>query len=158
MTNQHSTAEVEVNSNENVQLKVYTEKEYNDLYNKYLMSLADVDNIKKHYAKLKNNLYAYQYEDMLINLLQVLDDFERCLKITSDEGVELIYNKLYNTLTTYGLTKYSPVGEVFNADTMEAVTVIAAGQNNSGKVIDCTLIGYMYKDKIIRYPKVVVGE
>jgi molecular chaperone GrpE (heat shock protein) len=41
---------------------------------------------------------------------------------------------------------------------MEAVTVIAAGQNNSGKVIDCTLIGYMYKDKIIRYPKVVVGE
>ena len=114
MTNQHSTAEVEVNSNEN-QLKVYTEKEYNDLYNKYLMSLADVDNIKKHYAKLRNNLYAYQYEDVLINLLQVLDDFERCLKITSDEGVELIYNKLYNTLTTYGLTKYSPIGEVFNA-------------------------------------------
>ena len=54
MTNQHSTAEVEVNSNEN-QIKVYTEKEYNDLYNKYLMSLADVDNIKKHYAKLRNN-------------------------------------------------------------------------------------------------------
>jgi molecular chaperone GrpE len=75
------------------------------------------------------------------------------------QGFELIYNKLFNSLETKGLKKIEAMGEVFNADIHEAITNIpAASEDMKGKIMDVVEEGYYLGDKIIRFPKVVIGQ
>ena len=76
------------------------------------------------------------------------------------KGVSLIYQKFYNTLAQKGLSKIEiKPGEVFDAEVHEAITQIPAPTEDlKGKVIDCVEKGYKLGDKIIRYPKVVIGQ
>ena len=96
-----------------------------------------------------------------------VDDFDRGLneiKRAEDEellkGMELIYNKLINSLSQKGLAAVEvEQGDVFDAETHEAVTQIPApSEELKGKIIDVVEKGYKLGDKIIRYPKVVVGQ
>ena len=104
----------------------------------------------------------------MTSLLPVVDDFERALshieenKETAElkKGVELIYQKFYNTLELKGLSKVETrAGDAFDAEFHEAITQIPAPSDDlKGKVIDCIEKGYKLGDKIIRYPKVVIGQ
>ena len=102
----------------------------------------------------------------MIALLPVLDDFDRAIKEldkTNDDnlkGVELISNKLRETLKQKGLSGIgTQPGDTFNADLHEAITQIPApSEDMKGKIIDIIEKGYALGDKIIRYPKVVIGQ
>ena len=76
------------------------------------------------------------------------------------KGVLLIYNKLLNTLEQKGLSKIEiNKGDAFNADDHEAVTQIPAPSDDlKGKIIDVVERGYKLGDKVIRFPKVVIGQ
>ncbi|MBF4986176.1 nucleotide exchange factor GrpE, partial [Nonlabens mediterrranea] len=76
------------------------------------------------------------------------------------EGVTLISNKLRNTLNGKGLEQMEVrAGDAFNADYHEAITQIPAPSDEmKGKIIDVIEKGYKLGDKIIRYPKVVIGQ
>jgi molecular chaperone GrpE len=100
-------------------------------------------------------------------LLPVMDDFERALAELAksedheqNKGVELIYNKLADTLQSNGLSKIDlEKGVVFDAELHEAITQIPAPEESlKGKVVDVVGTGYKLGEKIIRYPKVVVGN
>jgi molecular chaperone GrpE len=100
-------------------------------------------------------------------MLPVLDDFERALKEIekSDDdnlykGVELINNKLRETLKAKGLQVMDvKAGDTFDADSHEAITQIPAPEDKlKGKIIDVVEKGYTLGDRIIRYPKVVIGQ
>ena len=100
-------------------------------------------------------------------MLPVLDDFDRAMvQISKSEddillkGVELIHEKLKNTLTSKGLEEVEVrVGDVFNADFAEAITQIPApSEDLKGKIVDILEKGYKLGDKIIRFPKVVIGN
>lgn len=103
----------------------------------------------------------------MMALLPILDDFERALKeIEKSEddnhfkGVELINNKFRETLKTKGLQllEVNP-GDTFDADSHEAITQIPAPEESlKGKIVDVVEKGYTLGDKIIRYPKVVIGQ
>jgi molecular chaperone GrpE len=150
--------EVEVN-------KLKAEKvELND---KYLRLFAEFQNYRRRTAKEKMDIIQTAGRDVIKSLLPVLDDFNRAKKAADDddsveafsEGVELVYEKLQNTLKQQGLKAVESNGEVFNADIHEAITEIPAPTEElKGKVLDTVESGYALNDKLIRYPKVVVGK
>src|SRR5690606_15080862 len=106
-------------------------------------------------------------QEVLQAMLPVLDDFDRALAqiAKSDDevllkGVELIHNKLKDTLVSKGLEQVEiKDGDDFDADFAEAITQIPAPNDNlKGKVVDVVEKGYKLGDKIIRFPKVVIGS
>ena len=103
----------------------------------------------------------------MTSLLPVLDDFDRAnqeiIKNKENElykGVSLIQNKLFDTLKSKGLHEVEvSSGDSFNADDHEAVTQIPAPNDEmKGKIIDIIEKGYKLGEKVIRYPKVVIGK
>ena len=138
-----------------------------ELNDKYLRLYSEFDNYRKRTAKERIELIQTAGEDVFKSLLPVVDDFERAIKSTTEttdaktiaDGVQLIYNKLKNTLTQKGLEEMKSVGEVFNADVHEAITNIPApSEEMKGKVVDEVEKGYTLNGKIIRFAKVVIGN
>jgi molecular chaperone GrpE len=76
------------------------------------------------------------------------------------EGIHLIYNKFHEVLKNNGLNiTEAKIGDEFDAELHEAITQIPApSEDEKGKIIDIVEIGYQLGDRIIRYPKVVVGQ
>ena len=104
----------------------------------------------------------------MLAMLPVLDDFERALAHIEDDkeaeelrkGVLLIYTKLLTTLNQKGLEKIETnAGDVFDADMHEAITQIPAPSDDlKGKIVDVVEKGYKLGEKVIRFPKVVIGQ
>lgn len=162
-----STAKKKTNQ-DNLQVKIdelssSVEKEKNQ----FLRLFAEFENYKKRTSKERLELFKTASQDLVTALLPVLDDFERALaQIKKSErndqlkGIELIYNKLFDTLQNQGLTKLEVnEGDGFDVELHEAITQIPAPKEKlKGKVIDVVGTGYKLGEKIIRYPKVVVGN
>ncbi|WP_271405137.1 nucleotide exchange factor GrpE [Tenacibaculum soleae] len=136
--------------------------------NKYLRLFAEFENYKKRTSKERIELFKTAGQEVMTVLLPVLDDFERALTHIEDDkeaeelrkGVLLIYQKMVKTLEQKGLTAIEvKAGDVFDAEVHQAITQIPAPSDDlKGKIIDCVEKGYKLGDKIIRHPKVVVGQ
>ena len=129
-----------------------------ELEDKNLRMMAEFDNYRKRTNKEKLELMSTAGERIFTDMLPLVDDFERALAAIDDEGVRLIYNKFMAFLDKNDVHPIETEGVDFNTDEHEAVTTFAAGEENKGKVIDCTQKGYKLGDKVIRFAKVVVGE
>ncbi|MBK0370188.1 nucleotide exchange factor GrpE [Flavobacterium agrisoli] len=134
---------------------------------KFLRLFAEFENYKKRTSKERIDLFKTANQDVLQSMLPVLDDFDRGLiEITKSEdenlvkGVVLIYEKLKSTLVSKGLEQVEVrAGDPFNADFAEAITQIPApSEDLKGKIVDVIEKGYKLGDKIIRFPKVVIGN
>jgi|DEB0MinimDraft_10_1074344.scaffolds.fasta_scaffold04683_3 molecular chaperone GrpE len=133
---------------------------------RYLRLFAEFENYKRRTSKERIELFKTASHDVMVALLPVLDDFDRAIKELekSDdalfEGVALIRNKFFETLKQKGLALIdTQAGTTFDADLHEAITQIPAPtQDMKGKIIDVIEKGYMLGEKIIRYPKVVIGQ
>ncbi len=134
---------------------------------KFLRLFAEFENYKKRNAKERMDLFKTANQEVLQVLLPVLDDFDRALiqisKIEDEvllKGVALIHEKLKNVLASKGLEELETrIGDVFNADFAEAITQIPApSEDLKGKIVDVLEKGYKLGDKIIRFPKVVIGN
>lgn len=134
---------------------------------KFLRLFAEFENYKRRTARERIELFKTANQDVLLALLPVLDDFDRALseiKKTDDniliQGVELIQEKLKNTLVSKGLEQVDvKAGDAFDADFAEAITQIPApSPKMKGKIVDVIEKGYKLGDKIIRFPKVVIGQ
>jgi molecular chaperone GrpE len=134
---------------------------------KFLRLFAEFENFKKRTAKERIDLFKTANQDVLQSILPVLDDFDRAMvqiSKSNDElllkGVELIHEKLKSTLVAKGLEQVElNVGDDFNADFAEAITQIPAPSDDlKGKIVDVVEKGYKLGDKIIRFPKVVLGN
>ena len=129
-----------------------------ELEDKNLRMMAEFDNYRRRTNKEKLELMATAGERIFTDMLPLVDDFERALAVIDDEGVKLIYNKFLAFLDKNDVHPIETEGVDFNTDEHEAVTTFAAGEDQKGKVIDCTQKGYKLGDKVIRFAKVVVGE
>lgn len=153
--------------NENEDQLLELQKEVEAGKDRYLRTFAEFENYKRRTEREKIELYKTAGADILKSLLPVLDDFERALKEIEKSGdqdlatgVLLISNKLQETLRAKGLEKMDiRAGDDFNADRHEAVTQIPAPEKKLiGKIVDIIENGYTLGDKIIRYPKVIIGQ
>ncbi len=134
---------------------------------KFLRLFAEFENYKRRTSKERMELFKTAGQEIMISLLPVLDDFDRALKeldkADDDEllkGVQLIRGKFKETLNSKGLQEVSvEQGDAFDAEIHEAITQIPAPNKKlKGKIIDVIEKGYRLGDKIIRHPKVVVGN
>jgi len=134
---------------------------------KYLRLFAEFENYKKRTARERIELFSTASEEVMTSLLPILDDFDRASaeieKNKDDEifkGIILIQNKFTDALKSKGLSLIEvKEGDEFSADDHEAVTQIEAPNAKlKGKIIDVIENGYKLGDKIIRYPKVVIGK
>jgi molecular chaperone GrpE len=145
------------------------EQKYNEINDKYLRLSAEYDNFRKRSLKEKMDLIKTAGEDILLNILPVMDNFERGLKSINNnlsdegkaiiEGVELIYNKFKEFLQQRGVKEIDAIGKAFDTDLHEAITKVPVEQDDMrGKVIDVLEKGYRMHEKVIRFSKVVIGE
>ncbi len=151
----------EISTEEQLKSEVSKEKD------KFLRLFAEFENYKKRTSRERIELFRTANEDLMTVLLPILDDFDRGLteikKVKDKEllkGMELIKNKLQNSLNQKGLT-YIEVkqGDVFDVELHEAITQIPAPSDDlKGKIIDIVEQGYKLGEKVIRYPKVVIGQ
>ena len=134
---------------------------------KYLRLFAEFENYKRRTSKERIDLFKTANQEVLLAMLPVLDDFDRAIveiNKSDDElltkGVELIYEKLKSTLVAKGLEQVDlKAGDAFDADFAEAITQIPAPSDEfKGKIVDVLEKGYKLGDKIIRFPKVVLGQ
>lgn len=140
---------------------------YNELNNSYLRLHAEFDNFRKRTMKEKADIIKSGGERVLTDMLPLADDFERAMqalhaaedKAAMVEGMDLIYSKFVNFMNQHGVKEIEAVGQPFDADRFEAITTVPVQDAaQKGLVIDCVQKGYELNDKIIRYPKVIVGE
>lgn len=164
VTNEQNEAEVDTDAADNV---TDWEAKYNQLNDTYLRLNAEFDNYRKRTLKEKADLLKMGSERVLHDVITVVDDFERALENIAKandveaitEGVELIHSKFVNFLTKNNVQEVETIGQTFDVDKHEAVTMIpAASEEDKGKVIDCIQKGYTLGDKVIRFPKVIVAK
>ncbi|WP_372753537.1 nucleotide exchange factor GrpE [Labilibaculum sp.] len=138
-----------------------------DISDKYVRLSAEFDNYRKRTLKEKMELTKSAGEKILVNILPVMDNFERALQSidsTKDidaikEGVHLIYSNFKDFVAQNGVKEIEAVDQLFDTDIHEAITKIPAPtEEQKGKVVDCVEKGYFLNDKVIRFAKVVVGE
>jgi len=158
----------QVNENQEIdEVKPTSEELIQQEKDKYLRLFAEFENYKKRTSKERIELFKTASQELMTSLLPIMDDFDRGLteikKVKDKEllkGMQLINDKFKNTLTQKGLTEIEVnKGDVFDAEIHEAITQIPAPSDKlKGKVIDAVEKGYKSGDKIIRYPKVVIGQ
>lgn len=160
---QENSKKEEANENPLETLQAELDKEKD----KGLRLFAEFENFRKRTAKEKIELYSTASEGVINALLPVLDDFDRALQQMEKsndkdhlEGILLINNKLKEALKSKGLELVEVAsGDDFNADVHEAITQIPAPSNDlKGKIVDVVEKGYKLGEKIIRFPKVVIGQ
>ncbi|MDR1112253.1 MAG: nucleotide exchange factor GrpE [Bacteroidales bacterium] len=141
--------------------------EKQELNDKFLRLYSEFENYKKRTTKEKLEMLNTASEKVIVNLLPVVDDFERAIKAnetvtnieTTKEGFTLIYNKLIQILKRFDVEEIAALGEPFDTDFHEAITHFPAqNEEDKDKVIDVTEKGYKIKDKVVRYAKVVVAN
>ncbi|MFO7791874.1 MAG: nucleotide exchange factor GrpE [Candidatus Saliniplasma sp.] len=142
--------------------KEQLEDEVEELKSSLKKVMADFDNYRKRTLREKKRIIERATEDLMMDLLSVLDDFERA--IGSDEeldldGVEMIYKKFYKTLKEHGLEEFDAEGEEFDPKFHECVmSVDAENEDDKDMVIEQFEKGYKLNSKVIRPAKVKVAN
>lgn len=134
---------------------------------KYLRLFAEFENFKKRTSRERIELFKTASKEVMSALIPIMDDYDRAKsqinnKNSNEEikGLLLIFNKMSEILKSNGLSDIeTSVGDTFDSEIHEAITQISVQENNQkGKVVDVIEKGYQLGEKIIRFPKVVVGK
>jgi len=132
-----------------------------------LRLFAEFENYKKRTAKERIELFKTANQEVMNAMIPVLDDIQRAqqqiekgIQPQDIEGFKLIFSKFSDILKNNGLQATpTKIGDVFNAELHEAITQIPApSEAEKGKILDIVETGYQLGERIIRYPKVVVGK
>ena len=121
---------------------------------------ADFENFKKITDKRNKELIKFANENLIKEFLDCYEDFGRALEIENDkdlrEGIELPYNKFKDILKKEGVEEIPAKGEKFDLNKHEALMVQESEDVENGYIIEELMKGYMYKDKVLKYSKVIV--
>jgi molecular chaperone GrpE len=144
-----------------------TYQKLTEMQDKYLRLSAEFDNYRKRTLREKIEMTKVAGESVLKSILPVIDDFDRAMVSINEtdncvavkEGISLIYSKLSDFLRQNGVKELEALNTAFDSDMHEAVTnVPVEDESMKGKVVDVIQKGYVLNEKVIRFPKVVVGE
>ena len=148
-------------------LEAELKEDLQDEKEKYLRLFAEFENFKKRTLRERIELFKTANKEVMSALIPIMDDYDRAKsqinnKNSNEEikGILLIFNKMNEILKSNGLSEIETlVGDTFDSEIHEAITQIPVQENNQkGKVVDVIEKGYQLGEKIIRFPKVVVGK
>lgn len=159
----HKNKKEEINKKEEfLKEELQKEKEKN------MRIQAEMINFKKRKEEETSNLLKYANEDLVSELLPVIDNFERAIKMDNDdlsdevskflEGFKMIYGNLINILNKLDVKEIEASGIEFDPNYHQAVLTEKDESKPSGVVLEVLQKGYMYKDKVIRPAMVKVNE
>jgi molecular chaperone GrpE len=143
------------------------EEKLAEMQDKYLRLSAEFDNYRRRTLREKMELSKNASEDVLLNILPFMDDFERAMShldtatdsAAMKEGIDLIYLKLTEFLKQYGVREIESMNCEFNVDLHHAVAKVQVQEEvKKGKIVEVVQKGYYLQDKVIRHSKVIVGE
>lgn len=168
-TGQDDTESDNLTDNETLEDDDFTalQQKYDKLNDSYLRLNAEFDNYRKRTIKEKVDLVKSGGERVLLDIISIVDDFDRAQTALHDtenrhtilEGMELIHQKFLSVLKQHGVTEIETIGQPFDPDRFEAITTVSVSDEaQRGTIIDCIQKGYELSEKIIRFPKVIVGE
>ncbi len=135
-----------------------------ELHNQYLLAMADFDNYRKRMIKEKQEAFDYANANLLSDLLESLDNFDRALDAAASatdvvsvvDGVKMIKNQLVSMLENkYNLAGYGEKGDAFDPNIHEAIGSMQAPVAEP-VCSEVYLKGYKLKERIIRHAKVMV--
>jgi molecular chaperone GrpE len=138
-----------------------------EMQDKYIRLSAEFDNYRKRTLREKMELSKYAGENLFLQILPLMDDFDRALKhidssadcIALKDGIDIIYDKFSDFLKLNDIKEIESLNSNFNVDLHEAVAKVPVEDpDKKGKVVDVLLKGYYLQDKVLRFAKVVVGE
>ena len=157
-----------VELDEKIENEMLTELEEKDKLLKekeerYLRMYAEFENYKKRTEKEKQNTALYAKADVVEMLLPVIDSMENAIAIeTADEnlkqGISLMFEQIRIFLEKNGVEEIGKVGEEFNPELHEAISIQEVENANSGEIISVFRKGYKIKDRIIRHAMVIVAK
>ncbi|MFA4849020.1 MAG: nucleotide exchange factor GrpE [Methanoregula sp.] len=135
-------------------------KAFAELNDRFLRLAADFENFKKRTARDREMITNMANERFAIDIIEVLDNFERAVKSDDAhlrEGIVQIRNLLSSQLQRHGITPLDALNKPFNPAEHEAIAHVPS-EENEGIVVDEVARGYRMHDKVIRYAKVAVSK
>ena len=149
-------------STEDEPSKERLEEEVEELEKSLKKVMADFDNYRKRTAKERKKIINQATADLMEDLLEVLDDFERALGSDDDldhDGVNMIYDKFYKKLKNHGLKEIDAEGKEFDPHYHECVmSEEVDDEEKKDKILEQFEKGYKLNSKVIRPAKVKVGK
>lgn len=142
------------------------EKENADLKDQLLRRAADFDNYRKRMIKEKQETFDYANANLLADLLESLDNFDRTVEASATatdvktivDGIKMVKGSLVQMLENkYGLASYAVEGDEFDPDIHEAIGRMEEEGIEKETLKQIYLKGYKLKDKVIRNAKVMVS-
>ena len=126
-----------------------------EVYDRLLRRQADFDNFRKRVERDRSDFLQYAGMEFIREILPVLDDFERALKVESADttyarGVELIYNRLYEALKKMGLEPMDTVGKAFDPNLHQAVERVQTDDVPDQTILEEFQKGYNFKGRLLR--------
>ncbi|HUI55342.1 MAG TPA: nucleotide exchange factor GrpE [Bryobacteraceae bacterium] len=126
-----------------------------DLYDRLLRARAEFENARRRAERDRSDFLQFAAIDMVRDILPVLDDFERALKVeTADryyaKGVELIYQRLFETLKKMGLEPIETAGRPFDPNLHQAVERVENPEAEDQVILGEFQRGYNFKGKLLR--------
>ncbi len=144
------------------------QQEVAQLKDQLLRNQAEMENIRRRSARDVENAHKYGIEKLLSDLLPALDSYEKGIEEASKlegeageavaEGLQLAQKLFMETLAKYGLTSEHPLGEPFDPQKHEAMTMVPNPDMEPNSVMDVLQRGYMLHDRVVRAAKVVVTK
>lgn len=142
------------------------EKERDDMRDKYLRKAAEFENYKRRAEQEFASFGKYANEQLIVDLLPIIDDFERSLHVSKDrrefgpfyKGIELIYKKFTKLLESKGVKPIEAEGKPFDVDLHDALMLVPKDNIEPNTVLEEVEKGYLYNDRVIRHAKVVVAK
>jgi molecular chaperone GrpE len=135
-------------------------KAFTELNDQFLRLAADFENFKRRTSKERESIVALANERFAIDLLEVVDNFDRALKSDDShlrEGLEQIRQLLGVQLQRHGIMPIDSLNKPFNPLEHEAIAHIPSGEPE-GTIVDVVTKGYKMNEKVIRYAKVAVSK
>ncbi len=142
-------------------------KEEIDYKAKFLYLAAELDNLKKRHQRERDNLLKFGNEDLLLDLIEVVDNFERtenALRVDEDEktknilvGIDMIRKQFLDVLSKHGLNPVEALGKDFDPNFHEALTKEKCEGKRELEVIKEFQKGYLLNERLVRAAKVVVA-
>jgi molecular chaperone GrpE len=133
-----------------------------ELYDRVLRARAEFENARRRAERDRLDYVQFAAMDLVKDILPILDDFERALKVpTADteyaKGVELIYQRMYDTLKRLGLEPIEAKGKPFDPNLHQAVDRVHTEEADDMTVLDEFQRGYNFKGKLLRPSMVKVA-
>ena len=143
-------------------------EENNNLVEKVKLAQAELINYRKRKDEETANLLKYANQDLILEIISVVDNFERAIKLDDNNltediskflaGFKMMYASLKETLTRFGVEEINRVGQIFDPSQEQALLTDCVEDKEDEVVLEVLLKGYKLKDRVIRPASVKINQ